>query len=49
MSDAQLEAKFTGLTEGILVGERVRRLIELCWTIERLPDAASLARAAAVV
>ena len=47
MSDAQLEAKFTGLAEGILPADRVRRLMELCWTVERLPEAASLARGAA--
>jgi 2-methylcitrate dehydratase PrpD len=47
MTDGQLEAKFTGLAEGILPLERTRRLMDLCWRVETLPDAAQLARAAA--
>ena len=47
MSDAQLEAKFSGLAEGILPAQRVRRLMDMCWTIDRVPKAAQLARAAA--
>ena len=30
MTDAQLEAKFTALAEGILPARRVRRLMDLC-------------------
>jgi 2-methylcitrate dehydratase PrpD len=45
MSDSDLEAKFRGLAQGILAGERCQRLIALCWDIERLPDAAEIARA----
>jgi 2-methylcitrate dehydratase PrpD len=47
MSDAQLEAKFTGLAEGILPPVRVRQLIDLCWKIEGAGQAAEVARAAA--
>jgi 2-methylcitrate dehydratase PrpD len=46
MSDAQLEAKFKGLAEGILPGDRVNKLIDFCWNLERAPDAAQLARLA---
>lgn len=46
MTDAQLETKFTDLAEGILPGERIRQLMDLCWAIEKQPDAAVLARAA---
>ena len=47
MTDAQLEAKFLGLAAGILPAGRVRRLMDLCWNVEELPDAADLARAGA--
>ena len=45
MSDADLEAKFRGLTQGILSHAQADRLIGLCWEIGRLDDAAKLARA----
>jgi len=48
MTNAQLEAKFTGLAEGILPAAQVRRLMDICWNIGSLPDAAQLARAASV-
>jgi 2-methylcitrate dehydratase PrpD len=48
MTNAQLEAKFHGLTEGILTADRSRQLMEMCWKIESLPEAAQVARAAAV-
>ncbi|MEO8371029.1 MAG: MmgE/PrpD family protein [Candidatus Solibacter sp.] len=48
MTNAQLEAKFHGLTDGILPADRSRRLMDLCWKIESLPEAAQVARAAAV-
>ena len=47
MTDAQLEAKFAGLAEGILPPDRARRVMDLCWKVEALPDAAQLARSAA--
>jgi 2-methylcitrate dehydratase PrpD len=48
MTNAQLEAKFAGLAEGVLPPDQVRRLMEMCWNAAALPDAAQLARAAAV-
>jgi 2-methylcitrate dehydratase PrpD len=47
MSDRQLEDKFTGLAAGILPADRVRELIDLCWTVEKLPDASRIAGTAA--
>ena len=46
MSDAALEAKFRGLTDGVLSNDETDRLIELCWKIETVGDVADLARAA---
>jgi 2-methylcitrate dehydratase PrpD len=46
MTDQQLEAKFAGLANGILPADRIRQLMELCWTVERLPDGSQIARAA---
>jgi len=45
MSDAALEAKFRGLTEGSLSKAETDRLVRLCWTIHTLPDVAALADA----
>jgi 2-methylcitrate dehydratase PrpD len=47
MTDAQLEAKFSGLADGILAGDRVRALLDLCWNVEKLPKAAQIATSAA--
>ena len=46
MTDADLEGKFRGLTEGVLPVERVHQLINLCWRLEELDDVAEIARAA---
>ena len=48
MTNAQLEAKFSGLADGILPAAQGRRLMDICWNIATLADAAQLARAAAV-
>jgi 2-methylcitrate dehydratase PrpD len=48
MSDAQLEAKFTGLAEDVLPADRIRRVMDLCWNMETLSDASVLPRATAV-
>lgn len=37
MSNAQLEAKFAGLVDGILPPDQTRRLMELCWNVASLP------------
>jgi 2-methylcitrate dehydratase PrpD len=47
MTDQDLEAKFTGLANGVLSPDRQRKLIDLCWDIANLPDAGAIARAAA--
>ena len=47
MSDKALEAKFSDLAEGILPAPQARRLMDLCWTVEKLTDASEIARAAA--
>jgi 2-methylcitrate dehydratase PrpD len=47
MSDSDLEAKFGRLADGVLPQNRIRRLIDLCWNVEALRDAAELPRAAA--
>jgi 2-methylcitrate dehydratase PrpD len=46
MTDADLEAKFAGLAEGILPAGRTRHLMDLCWKLEALADVAEVARAA---
>ena len=46
MSDKDLEAKLTGLTTGILSTDRQRKLMDLCWSIGALPEAAAVAKAA---
>jgi 2-methylcitrate dehydratase PrpD len=46
MSDSELEAKFSCLAEGVLPQDRISRLIDLCWRVDRLKDAAELPRAA---
>ncbi len=48
MSDTALEAKFADLAEGILPPAQTRRLIDLCWSVEKLGSAADVARAAAL-
>jgi 2-methylcitrate dehydratase PrpD len=48
MSDAELEAKFGRLAEGVLPPDRISRLIDLCWNVAALKDAGELSRAAAV-
>lgn len=45
MSDADLEAKFRGQTEGILAQAETDKLIGLCWEIGKLKDAGEAARA----
>jgi 2-methylcitrate dehydratase PrpD len=45
MTDQQLEAKFADLAEAVLPAAQVRKLIETCWQVERLPSAAAIAKA----
>jgi 2-methylcitrate dehydratase PrpD len=46
MSDADLEAKFNALADGVLPASQARRLMDLCWKVDTLPEAAALATAA---
>jgi 2-methylcitrate dehydratase PrpD len=46
MTDSALEAKFSDLAEGILPGPQIRRLMDACWGVEKLPNAAAIAQAA---
>jgi 2-methylcitrate dehydratase PrpD len=48
MTDADLESKFADLADGVLPKSQARRLMDLCWAVEKLPAAAGLAKAAAV-
>jgi len=48
MSDADIEAKFRGLTDGILDGRQTDELIRLCWSVDTLPDAGEIVRRAQV-
>jgi len=48
MTNAQLEAKFTGLVDDILGAEKTARLLALVWKIEELEDASEICRAASV-
>ncbi len=47
MSDADLEAKFMGLAEGVLPPVKTKRLIDLLWRVEKLQGAGELVKAAA--
>ena len=44
MTDAMLEAKFSDLADGILPAPQVRRLMDACWNIEKMPSAGGLAQ-----
>ena len=45
MSDADLEAKFRGLAQGILSRSETEKLIRLCWDVGKLEDVGAVARA----
>jgi 2-methylcitrate dehydratase PrpD len=46
MSDAQLEAKFAGMADGVLGAERCRALISACWSVGGATDLRELVRLA---
>jgi 2-methylcitrate dehydratase PrpD len=48
MSDADLEAKFIGLTDGVLPPAQARALMDLCWKVDTLSSAAQIATTARV-
>ena len=45
MTDADLEAKVIDLAEGIIPAKQAQHLIELCWNVEKLSNAAEIAQA----
>ena len=45
LPDKDLEGKVEGLVDGILPRDRARRMMDLCWNMEKSTDAAALARA----
>ena len=46
MTDSALETKFSDLAEGILPASQIRRLLDVCRGVEKLPNAAAIAQAA---
>ncbi len=49
LSDSALEAKFLDLSSGILPEARARKMIELCWSAEKLASAGEIAKSAATI
>ncbi len=47
MSDAALEGKFADLAQGVIPAAQARRVMDLCWGVEKLASAADVAKAAA--
>ncbi len=47
MSDAALETKFADLAQGVIPAAQARRVMDLCWGVEKLANAADVAKAAA--
>jgi len=47
MTDAMLETKFLDLADGVLPQAKAKRLMDLCWKVETLADAAGIAKAGA--
>ena len=48
MSRTQVEQKFRGQCEGLLAPHQIERVIETCWSLEKLQDVGSLIRMLAV-
>ncbi len=48
MTDAQLEAKFADLCDGILPAQQTKKLIDLCWRTWDLADVGDIPRAGAL-
>jgi 2-methylcitrate dehydratase PrpD len=44
MTDRQLEAKFADLADGVLPSSMVRKVMDACWSVESLADAAEIAK-----
>jgi 2-methylcitrate dehydratase PrpD len=48
MTDADLEAKFLGLSTGVLGEAQARALLSMCWNLEALPDVSAIPKAGAL-
>jgi 2-methylcitrate dehydratase PrpD len=48
MSDQDLTRKFTDLVEDVLPAAQAKHVMALCWQLETLPNAAEIAKSAAV-
>jgi 2-methylcitrate dehydratase PrpD len=48
MTDAQLEAKFVDLVQGVLPDAQIQKLMKLCWSVEQLPSAGLIAQTASL-
>ena len=44
MTDQQLEDKFADLADGIIPASVIRRVMDACWNVESLTDAAEIAK-----
>jgi 2-methylcitrate dehydratase PrpD len=44
MTDKQLETKFADLADGIIPAGSIRRVMDACWNVETLPNAAEIAK-----
>ena len=47
MSDAALEAKFSDLADGVIPAAKARRVMDLCWGVDKLASAGDIAKAGA--
>ncbi len=45
LSDRDLETKFRGQAEGLLLQGEVQNLLSLCWSVASIPEAAAIAKA----
>ena len=44
MTDKQLEDKFADLADGVISASATRRVMDACWNVENLNDAAEIAK-----
>jgi hypothetical protein len=44
MTDKQLEDKFADLAEGVIPASAIRRVMDACWNVESLVNAAEIAK-----
>jgi hypothetical protein len=44
MTDKQLEDKFADLADSVISASAIRQVMDACWNVENLPDAAETAK-----